>query len=61
VTPDVLVAGLLWLFWALVYLGTLLGAVIAFARVGPPLLWVALVAVAYVIGDDVRRKRAVAT
>jgi hypothetical protein len=56
VTPTVLVEGLRWLFWGLVYLATLFGALMVFARVGT-LKWVALLAVAYVIADDVRRKR----
>jgi hypothetical protein len=56
VTPTVLVEGLRWLFWGLVYLATLFGALMVFARVGA-LKWVALLAVAYVIADDVRRKR----
>ena len=56
-TPDVLVAGLRWTFWGLVYVATMLGAVMAFAPAGRPLVWVAVVAVGYVVGDDVRRKR----
>jgi hypothetical protein len=59
-TPGVLVEGLRWLFWGLVYLATLFGALMVFARVWS-LKWVALLAVAYVIADDVRRKRAVAS
>ena len=57
-TPDVLVAGLRWLFWGLVYVGTLLGAIIAFARVGP-WKWVALLAVLVVVAHDADTKRKV--
>ena len=56
-TPDVLVAGLRWLLWGLVYVGTLLGAIIACARVGG---WkrVALLAVLFDVarGLDAKRK-----
>ena len=55
-TADVLVSGLRWFFWGLVYVGLLLVASMLFAGVGP-LKWVALVAIVFVIADDVRRKR----
>lgn len=57
-TPDALVGGLRWTFWALVYVATLVLAVIAFAPAPSPWHEVAILAVGYVIGDDVRRKRA---
>ena len=61
-TPAVLVPFLRWLFWGLAYVGIMAGAVLVFARVPWPWLrWVALGAVAFVIWDDVRRKREATT
>lgn len=48
------------MFWGLVYLVTMVGAVFVFARAGL-LMWVALLSVAFVIGEDVQRKRRVTT
>ena len=58
-TPDVLVSGLRWTFWALAYLGVALtGAVIFFGHVPvpTPLKWAMFAVVLWAIAEDLRQK-----
>lgn len=58
-TPDVLVSGLRWTFWALAYLGVALtGAVIFFGYVPvpTPLKWAMFAVVLWAIAEDLKQK-----
>jgi hypothetical protein len=58
-TPAVLVEGLRWLFWGLVYLLTITVAVLAFAQlsVPSPVRLSMLAVVVFGVGVDIQHKR----
>ena len=49
-TSDGLLAGLRWLFWVLVYVGTICAAILAFAP--SPYKWAVWVAVLAIVAHD---------
>lgn len=58
-TPDMLVSGLRWMFWALAYLGVALAGALIFLGHVPapsPLRWAMFGVVLWAIAEDFRQK-----
>ena len=58
-TPDVLVSGLRWTFWALAYLGVALTGFIIFLGYVPvpmPVRWAMFAVVLWAIAEDLKQK-----